>query len=368
MSTPLRILYAATIRLPTEKAHGAQIMRTSEALAQQGAQVELVVPGRKTRIKGDVFDYYSVERNFSVTQLRVADWVGWGRVGFLLTVVLFARRVARHARAQKPDAIYSRDRAIVLALSITSAKLVWEVHGQEPSWLVRRLSSRVQVVAISAGIKDELVRQGMPAGRVLVAHDGIDLQSFADAPSKDEARRRLKLPPGKKIAMYIGRLDGWKGTDTLFKASVVLPKDVQVVVIGGEQGQVEALRVAYPHVLFLGFLPYRDIANNEAAADVVVLPNTARDMTSRKYTSPLKLFSYMASGVPMVVSDLPSLREVVSEKEAFFFKPDSAESLTSSIVEALAAPDALVRAGCAKQMVAEYTWDKRAGRIIHFIS
>jgi glycosyltransferase involved in cell wall biosynthesis len=366
MSATLRILYAAAIRLPTEKAHGAQIVRTCEALARGGATVELAVPGRATPISGDAFSYYGAERLFSITPLKVADLLGWGRAGFLISALLFARRVARHAQAAKPSVIYSRDKTVLIALRfLSTVPLVWEVHGREPGWAVRFLK-RAKIIAITGGIQDELRRQGVPASRIIVAHDGIDLRSFAQALPKVEARRRLNLPLDKKIALYIGRLDGWKGTDTLLEASKLL-SDVQVVLIGGEPKQVEALVAAYPGVMFLGFLPYRDIAANEAAADVLVLPNTARDVTSLRYTSPLKLFSYMASGVPMVVTDLPSLREVVSEQEAFFAPADDPQALAAAIEGALAAPDAPLRARRAKEKAAEYTWDRRAERIQAFI-
>ncbi len=358
-----RLLYAVFARLPTEKAHGAQIVRTCEALARQGAAVELAVPGRATPITEDAFSYYGAERVFSVTPLKVRDWAGRSRIGFLLSSLLFARRVALHARAHRPDVIYSRDKIVLVALRFLSdVPLVWEVHGREPALAVRLLK-KARIIAITEGIKDELARQGVPDERMAVAHDGIDLRSFAHAIPKKESRRRLGLPLDKKIALYIGRLDGWKGTDTLLEASVLLPGEVQVVMIGGESAQVEALKAKYPRVIFLGFLPYRDIALNEAAADILVLPNTARDATSLRYTSPLKLFSYMASGIPMVVSDLPSLREVVSEKEAFFVPADDPQALARAITGALDASDGPVRALRAKEKVAEYTWDKRAERI-----
>lgn len=363
----MRILYAAFVRMPTEKAHGAQIMRTCEALVRAGAEITLALPGRSTSIKDDAFFYYDVKKNFSITPLRVPDWVEFGRIGFLVSTFLFARRVSRLAAAERPNFIYSRDKAVLLVLRYSSRiPLVWEVHSKEPRWAVWLLRG-ARFVAITSGIQEELISQGIPKGGVCVAHDGINLDPFARQEPKESARDRLGLPQSKKIVMYIGRLDGWKGVNTLLEASLLLKSEIQVVVIGGESSQIEHLRSQYPRVMFLGFLPYRDIAVNEAAADVLVLPNSAKDATSRKYTSPLKLFAYMASGVPMVVSDLPSLREVVSEQEVFFFKPDDAGSLAESLESALVVTDAHVKASQARQKVAKYTWDKRAEHIFKFL-
>ncbi len=361
----MKLLYAAFVRLPTEKAHGVQIVRTCEALAEQGADVELVIPNRTTSITQDTYAYYGVKHNFDITPLPVLDFIGLGRIGFLLSAILFAHRVARHAKLQKLDVIYSRDRMVVLFLAyLTRVKLVWEIHGKEPVRIVKRLASRVRIVAITKGIRDELIVQGVAPKCICIAPDGVDLAPFERMESKEDARRRLGLSLDKKIAMYIGRLDGWKGSGTLLEASTLLPANIQVVIIGGEAAQVEELRRRYAHILFLGFLPYRNIANNEAAADVLVLPNTSHDVTSLRYTSPLKLFAYMASGKPIVASDLPSIHEVLSEHEAFFVESDNAQALADGIVQALTASDAPARAVAARAKVTEYTWDKRAERIL----
>ena len=93
-----KIYYVANIRLPTEKAHGVQIMKMCEAFARRGAVVELVVPNRRTHIAGDPFDYYGVEENFSITRLSVIDSVSLGRLGFLLETLSFAISAFFHIR------------------------------------------------------------------------------------------------------------------------------------------------------------------------------------------------------------------------------------------------------------------------------
>jgi len=202
---------------------------------------------------------------------------------------------------------------------------------------------------------------------VLVAHDGVSLEDFARPESKEAARARLGLPQDEKIALYIGRLDGWKGAQTLLEASNLLPKGVLVAIIGGEAALVGALRAKYPRARFLGYHEYRELPGNQAAADALVLPNTARDITSARYTSPLKLFSYMASGRPIVASDLPSLREVISEESAYFAKPDDPKSLADAIMQALNDERAESRAQKAKELVSAYDWRERGRSIKEFI-
>ena len=70
-----------------------------------------------------------------------------------------------------------------------------------------------------------------------------------------------------------------------------------------------------------------------------VLPNSGKSDISAKYTSPLKLFSYMAAGKPIVASDLPSCARGASEKNAFLVAPDDPEALAEGIRYALAHPE-----------------------------
>lgn len=360
----MRIFYIANARIPTEKAHGAQIMKTCEAFAALGHEVELVVPARINTIAEDAFTYYGVERTFKLTALRVPNLMRFGRVGFALSMLWFAE--AAHFRREfwSADVIYSRDAAILLQYAFLGRRLVFEAHGPPmfAAGLVARFAYRIVVISKAAG--EVFSRIGVASKKIVLAPDGVDLTAFAHPESQEVARGRLGLPRDKKIVLYAGRLDGWKGVDTLLKASLLLPPEALVVIIGGEPEQVKASSAQYPNVRFLGFRPYRELANNQAAADVLVLPNTGKSEISMLYTSPLKLFTYMASGVPIVTSDTPAIREVLTEAEAYFFPPDDPAVLARQIAEVLTDTVAKSRAKSAREKVNMYTWAARAKTII----
>ena len=86
----MKILYIANIRLPTEKAHGIQIMKMCEAFADIGHKVELIVPWRFNFIKIEPFEYYGVKKNFKITKLPSLDLVWLGRIGFWAQSFTFA--------------------------------------------------------------------------------------------------------------------------------------------------------------------------------------------------------------------------------------------------------------------------------------
>ena len=362
----MKILYIANIRLPTEKAHGIQIMKMCEAFAHAGANVELAVTSRSTSIKDELFDYYGVERNFSVVRIPVIDTVRFGRVGFLIETFIFSIGALVYTVAHPADIIFSRDELVLWLLSFFKRNIVWESHDGKLNSVARKtLKATQKIVVTTAYMRDAYLAFGIPPEKVLLARNGVDLDSFSCAPQTITKIREKLVSGDERIVMYVGRLDGWKGVETLLAASKLFPSNVRLVVVGGEPKQVARFKAEYPGVVFVGFIPYREIGCYQKSADVLVLPNTAKNKISVNNTSPLKLFTYMAAEKPIVVSDLPSIREVLSEKACYFFVPDDPSSLAREVENALnGGATAKVKARVAYELVHSFSWDARAQMIL----
>ena len=363
------VLYVANIRLPTEKAHGLHIMKSCEALQKEAQHVQLVVPVRYTPIDSDPNDYYRIRTPFPITHLSVPDTVRSKFFGFHIHTVLFTLSAIRYVRRYPPCTVYGRDSVVLLGIALcTHHRTVWESHDGSYGFFSRLLTRRMKgMVVVSTGLKDFYTKHGVPKENILAVPNGVDLSDFSYPQTTQAARQRLSLPLGARIALYIGRLDGWKGTDTLIKAATLLAPDILVAFIGGEKMQVEERRREHPDLLFLGERPYGELADNQAAADVLVLPNTAKDPISVHFTSPLKLLTYMASERPIVASDLPSIREIARDT-VVYVAPDDAGALAKGISWVCAHPDeSAARARVARALVEEYTWESRTRRILSFI-
>ena len=363
----MKIIYIANIRFPTERAHGIQIGKTCEAFAAHGAEVELVVTNRATGIAEDAQTYYGLRRVFPIHRVSVPDIVHWGRIGFFIESICFALGTRRHAGK---GVVYCRDEWVLALLMILGVRTaVWESHTGAWNSAARFVARRVRaLILITGGLSDFYAGRGVPRAKMWVAPDGVSLEDFVSPAPKEEVRKRLGLPAGAKVAMYIGGLGNWKGSDTLYAAAERLPQDVIVAVMGGKKEDVPVLSHKHPRVRFLGPRPYTELADNQAAADVLILPNTGASEISVRFTSPLKLFTYMASGVPIVTSDLPSIREVVDEKSAFFVPADNPNALAEGIMQALEnTDDAARRAASARALLNDYTWTRRVERILAFL-
>ncbi len=369
----MKLLYVANVRIPTPRAHGYQIMKTSEQLAAQGFEVELLVPGKKNVLAQNPFVYYGLARNFSVKKMPALDFLG--RRGnlffFWLDYAIFLAAFWCGHYSRRADIIYTRD--YFLSFCAPLAKLCLEIHDiPRRSKLFSSAAKRARkIIVITYGLKEELVKRGVAAEKILVAPDAVDLAEFDIDINQDAARKKLNLPPDKKIVLYTGHFYAWKGADILAEAAAFLPPEVLVLLVGGTTEGPADFKKRYGQRKNISILPFQKRETLPCylkAADILVLPNRRGSAISEKYTSPMKMFEYMAAGRPIVASNLPSLREILNEHNAFLVEPDDPRSLAEG-VKALLADNSLAQSLVQKSLaeVKQYTWQERARKIAEFI-
>ncbi len=154
-----------------------------------------------------------------------------------------------------------------------------------------------------------------------------------------------------------------------------VPPGAVLEVVGGDPAgsrvaELAALATAQgvgERVRFRGLVPHGEVAALYRRADCLVLPNR-RTVIGGFFSSPIKLFEYMASGAPIVASDLPAIREVLRDREnALLVAPESPAALAGGIATVLG--DRLLGAALAaraREDVAAYTWDRRTDRLVAF--
>ena len=213
----MKLIYIANARIPTEKAHGIQIMQMCEAFTNAGNEVELVLPQRLNYIKGDPFEYYGVERNFKIKKLPCLDLIPLdrylGKLSLWIQTISFGFFVLPYLLFKKADIIYTRDK-FLLPLCLLKKNIVYEAHDFPKNYfLYLPFLNRLRgMVVITHKLEEFFVKNGIPKNKILVAPDGVDLNIFALDLSKEEARRRLNLPQDKKILGIPADLRPWEWT------------------------------------------------------------------------------------------------------------------------------------------------------------
>lgn len=392
----MKLLYIANIRLPTEKAHGLQIMQNCEAFAGTGADVELWVARRRNTPEmnaiEDVFAYYGVERTFTIRRILTFDliWLQADKVNALAKVLFYLQMstftlfVLLRALFTRADIIYSRDPFVLWILSFIKPKhtLAYESHQFAPTSrgqnLQRRVVKRVgHVIAITSKLRDDLISIGANAETSLVAHDGIRAGRFANIPEQTTARRDIGWPEGAYIVGYVGRLHTLamdKGVGTLIDALAQID-DACLALVGGPDDMAEALRqhwvklgLAESRFLYAGHVAPEAVPQYLSAFDVCAMPHPFTPQFAY-YTSPLKLFEYMAAQRAIVASDLPGWADVVTDNETALLVPPSDSDALATALQRLQDPVLRERLANAayERVMTHYTWSARAQMILEHI-
>ena len=389
--------YLADVRLPTEKAHGWQIVKMCEAFAAAGVRTKLWTPRRRQEHAAlrsrTAFSYYGISPTFEHRVLPNVDLVSLephlpgpvARSAIVVNAAAWAASAVRRACREHAEVIYTRDLSVAYWAARSRASVVYEAHtlpGSRAGRVWRRIAGAdIRVVALTPFIAGGFERIGLPADRVSVEGDAVDLAPFARLPSKDAARAALGLSTTARWVGYLGRFHrfheerGLAELITAFAAVAESDPDACLLAVGGPMDRVPWYRsIAAAHGLdpdrmrFVDRVPNAEVPTWLAALDVAVMPATATPHF-RYETSPLKLFEYLAAGLPIVAADLPSIRLVLRDGEdALLAEPENPSAMASAISRLLSDERLATRiASQGRQDVEGMTWLARAERILRFV-
>lgn len=383
----MRVLYICSAQIPSRSTNALQVVRMCEAFQRAGSQVTLVHPSRignrPEGYDGDLWSFYSVEDRFELVTLPIPltwqaahrPWVARpvlaSSLGFLLS---------RRCRPGMPPFVcYGRSQlGAWLALR---ARRLWgarsacqgvflELHDDVRTVRsLQLLADADGLVAISDALRDQLLeRRPDLRDRIWVEHDGVDLRLVSpERLERADGRRRLGLSADGPIVMYTGRVNAAKGAGVMLDAAESL-RDLggKIVLVGKVYDAAYEQRASQlGNVVLTGYVPPAEVPAYLAAADVLVLPTTPA-LAYASFTSPLKLFEYMASGRPVVASDLPVIREVLEhDVNALLYEPDDAAALATAVRRLWHDGELRRRlADRAWRDVQPYAWESRARRIL----
>lgn len=359
----MKILYVTNHRFPTEKAHGLQIAKMCEAFLEAGAGLELVVPRRiqskyvKTK---SAKRFYSLRRDIPVRWLWSFDSRFLRRLHLGLLVYFaqsFSFFVSFLFMKKGGDVLFSR--GLIPFWARGGLPYFYEAHTFPKTALGRMvhkvvLRNAAGVICISEGLEKKF--KNLVKVPLLVAHDGVDLSLF-------KGRAKANAKP---VILYLGSPYEWKGVYTLAEAAKGLDAELRFVGGNADEEEFKSLKATAVGAVVRPYVPYKKVPAELAAADVLVIPNSAKDSIGREDTSPLKVFEYMATGKKIVSSDVPALKAILNEKCAWFFKADDAADLKR--VLKLALKGGAAKGVAAKKAAEGHSWAKRAERLLEFIA
>ena len=369
----MKIKYIVNVRLPTIRAQGYAIMKMCECFANAGIDVELVIPERRySEIKANPFEYYQIKEKFKIKRIKSVDLLGsffvFGWLFYWTDIVSFLLSAKLSVGLHDGDVLYTRDYLVPLFFSKKDF-MVLELHDIPTSkFLFKQALKKPKLFfVLNQNLKDEIISMGVNPDLVHIAPSGVDIKDFDISESQVEARIKVGLPTHSKIVLYSGQFYDWKGVDVLAEAAKLLPQH-NFVFVGGVEPELSAFKAKYGSLNNVTILPSVNrslVPHYLKAADVLVVPNSAKGRISTHFTSPLKLYEYMATKKPVVISDMPSMRQAVGSGSVMFCGPDNPEALAKAIENVLN-DENLSRnlVDKAYMEVQEYSWEERAKKII----
>ncbi len=382
------VVYTEIIELPRPMAQALQILRSGQALASLGPAVHVFARlEERADVPRTLTEMLGAE---PVAQLRVHPLL-FSHKG--LAGMVYRTRLAFHLQRprDRSTVFYGRSRRHTLALLRarrrfrSRARVVYEFHNVE-SELAREegdpeRAERVfaeereicahadAVVAISAPLAEDVSRLFAPRRAPAVIPDGVDLEAF-----RGLGRAALTRPEVEIV--YAGSLYAYKGVDELLAMLAFLPPRVRLTIVGGQApSDLERLRRLASadarlaaRVRFTGLVAPAEVRLHLEGADLVCVP-AGKSLRSRRYTSPLKLFEAMASGIPIVAASTPALTSVLDDgKTAWIASGEDPRSLARGVERALEDRERSRAVGRAAAEAAQaYSWEARAQQILALV-
>jgi glycosyltransferase involved in cell wall biosynthesis len=349
--------------LPSDKARTVTVVKTAATLGEI-SDVTLMCEKSSSSID-DICGHYGVHKSFSLVQIP--------KKLLFKSNKIFNFFLIRYLRGTNYDAVYVRHLKTAEALIRKGFEVIFEAH---------------EIFADSAPEnKKKLIAKAEKY--VYENSKGI---VFISQTLKDEFEARFKLPPSIELPLcfseqvvdadkkkfdelnevyYIGSFQGWKGVDTLIKSAKYLPDGAKIKLIGsgGDEGALKNLAKLLDvnaKVEFLGRMTHAKVAELlKTKTKICVLPNNASAFD--RFTSPLKLFEYMASFNAVVASDIPSIREIIGGV-ALEFKAGDERDLGEKISYLLDNDSAAKELAAASYVkIAELEPSKRAMKLLEFV-
>jgi glycogen synthase len=310
--------------------------------------------------------------------------------GLLTQMRLTAQRLAQVVAASRPDLIHAHSPVLNALPSLwvgrrTGLPVVYEMraswedaavdHGTTKEGSLRYRVSRslesfalrraAQVTTICNGLRDDIAARGIPAQRITVIPNAVDVGAFRFGAEPDPQLRRELGLEGATVLGFAGSFYGYEGLHLLIEAAArMLPTHPMLRVLlvgGGPQEQNLKAQVAaaglQDRVIFAGRVPHAQVQRYYELIDVLAYPRLPIRLT--ELVTPLKPLEAMAQGRMFVASDVGGHRELIRDRETgFLFRAGDVEALQRALEDLLAQRGLWpqIRAQARRFVEVERTW------------
>jgi glycosyltransferase involved in cell wall biosynthesis len=365
----MKIAVVCTSDIPSSKANAIQVMKVMDSMLALGHQVRLWSPGEPNR------DYPAIEKIFGVQKLPELSWLPsrkkWKRYDFIFQSFL-------QVLGWKPDILYTWTLQSALLGLWMGMPVILEIHdrttGKVGQWVFKQFvkhKGEKRLLLITQALKEALENeQGVHLDEawLQIAPNAIDMDQYQQVIPAQVAREQLNLPQ-QFTAVFTGHFYTGRGIELLFGLAQHVPQ-VHFLWVGGTEDLVASWRqrldvAGVKNVTLTGFVPQQQIPLFQSAGDVLLMPYGMQIAgssggNSADICSPMKMFDYLATGRPILSSDLAVIREVLNDETTLFCPAKNIQAWADALTTLINDPQRCqVMGEHARATALGYTWLKR---------
>jgi len=360
-----KVIVIANSYYPDGKANSINVFRMLAAFNNMGYKVSLIA--RRSTLKSKKIIWESVQTSYGekVPASLNLLWLPFSR--YSEPVIAFFSLLFLVFRSRK-TLVYTRVRYVAFVSTKLNFQTIFESHFPPNNLFSRKVDSLLEkkenckFVLISYGLKSVYTESGILLKQFVIAPDaGRDIRR--SVPKREEFRTVCK------DIGYIGSMYPGRGVEIIMKIASIM-KNKRFHLLGDITNLNHKFKVP-ENVIFYGKMTPHQAELAPQLFDLLLMPYQEKvminnGMDTSKWMSPMKLFEYMLSGKPVISSDLPVLREILTDKEnAYLVKPSEVEAWCSAIEDLEDGDKRYKIANNAFIKAREnYTWEKRLEHIL----
>ncbi|HSF18063.1 MAG TPA: glycosyltransferase family 4 protein [Vicinamibacteria bacterium] len=366
----MKLLYVASDqRVPGSTGGAVHVEEVAMGLESLGHEVHVVaIPSR-----ADTETELRLHRSPLWLRHRAFRWLTKGFVGELMEELGADAVIERYYNFGGEGIRAAFDRGLPSLLEVNSPL-------KDHAGSIKQVLDALMLVHPMKRARDELVRKAsalvtplpeivpdsVPREKVHRVSWGANVERFRP----EVAPKPLEIPSGSRVVVFAGSFRPWHGADLLVRAApLVLEKIPSAFFLLVGSGPSRPRRVSCDRVLFTGAVPYADMPGYLRLAEVGVAPYQPSRLGQMKlgfYWSPLKIFEYMATGLPVVTLDVAPLREIVRPGSEGVLVPEgNVRALAEAITLLLENPERARTMGASARarVVERFSWRRHCGEL-----
>lgn len=377
----MKILYISQSVIPSKSANSIHAMKMCSALSKFNNSVDLFCWNNERdtekNIK-DFFKFYAVNKNFQILRLKIFNiWI----IREIMTLIFILTKIS----LKKYDLIYSRNIQISWFLSLLGIKTILEVHSPpsvKTNFLFNRLLKKGNLkflVLINKALKN-YISQNYEVHKyleLLVMPDAADINNYS------RINNKKKFNIKKNSIGYLGHLYQGRGIDLIIKLAKKFSQN-NFYIVGGSEHHVNLWKknLKSKNIFFLGFQNQDNCNILRHQFDYLIAPYQNKvyvhgalsenkekksKLETSQWMSPLKLFEYMEAKKPIITSNLPAIKEIMSDKvNSILCDPNDFDQWKNAIqkLNTNASFKRKISVNAYKKFKENFTWHLRAKKLL----